>query len=364
MTSQTQFKPVRLISPIDDTLVAEIQSDHDSAVNDALNRAVDAQRGWRSYSLQERSVALRSIAQALRDGAEQLATTITLEMGKTKREALGEVEKSAWACDYYAELGPQQLAPEEVATESTRSYVQFPPLGVVLAIMPWNYPVWQVMRAAAPTIMAGNTVVLKHASNVTGSALLLKEVFERADIPESLLEVIVIGGSRVADVIADRRIAAVTLTGSEQVGVEVAAACAHQLKPSVLELGGSDGFIVLADADIDAAADAAVKGRFLNAGQSCIAAKRFVVVDSVADEFLEAFAARTRELVVDDPRGEVDMGPMARTDLRDEIFDQVRRGIAAGGRVVVGGDVPDRPGAWIEPTIVDRVTPDNPLAAE
>src|SRR5437868_1860889 len=221
------------------------------------------------------------------------------------------------------------------------------------------------MRAAAPAIAAGNTVILKHASNVTGSARLLLKIFETAQMPASLLEVLVVDSSQVASVIADDRIAAVTLTGSEATGVAVATACASSLKKSVLELGGSDPFIVLEDADVEAAAKAAVTGRFLNTGQSCIAAKRFIVVESVAEAFETAFAEHTRLLVVGDPRDPAtDIGPMARYDLRDELADQVQRGLEAGGRLLCGGKIPIGPGAFYAPTIVADVDPSNPLASE
>lgn len=334
----------------------------DAALDAALTRAHGAQRRWRTASFERRAEVLRAIARELRAEQERAALLITAEMGKTLREARGEVEKSAWVCEYYADHGAAQLAPDVVATGHAESYVQFPPLGVVLAVMPWNYPVWQVMRAAAPALMAGNTIVLKHASNVTGSALLLAEILGRVEA--SLLETIVVPGRAVAGVIADDRIAAVTLTGSEGAGVAVAHACAEALKPSVLELGGSDPFIVLADADVERAAVTAVRARFSNTGQSCVAGKRFIVVDAVAEAFEDAFAAAAGALVMGDPREQVDLGPMARVDLRDELADQVARGVAAGGRVLVGGAVPDRPGAWYPPTVVGAVAPDNPLATE
>lgn len=337
---------------------------HDEAALDAaLTRAHDAQRAWRSASFERRAEVLLGIAAELRAEQERIAELITAEMGKTLREARAEVEKSAWVCEYYAAEGAGQLARETIDTGGAReTYVQFPPLGVVLAVMPWNYPVWQVMRAAAPALMAGNTVVLKHASNVTGSALLLAEVVGRVE--RSLLETIVVPGRAVAAVIADDRIAAVTLTGSEAAGVSVAEACATALKPSVLELGGSDPFIVLGDADVEAAAQEAVKARFSNTGQSCVAAKRFIVVESIAEAFEEAFAAAAGALVMGAPRDAVDLGPMARVDLRDELADQVARGVAAGGRVLTGGTVPDGPGAFYPPTVVGAVAPDSPLARE
>jgi len=326
---------------------------------------VNAQIEWRQTPIIERTDALHRLADALRADRDQAADLITTEMGKRSVEALAEIDKSAWVCDYYADTAAGYLAPMTVDTGASTCFVQFPPLGTILAIMPWNYPVWQLMRAAAPAIAAGNAVILKHASNVTGSARLLLKIFDTAQMPASLLEVLVVDSSQVASVIADDRIAAVTLTGSETTGVAVATACASSLKKSVLELGGSDPFIVLEDADVEAAAKAAVTGRFLNTGQSCIAAKRFIVVESVAEAFETAFVKHTRSLVVGDPRDPAtDIGPMARHDLRDELANQVQRGLEAGGRLLCGGTIPSGPGAFYAPTIVADVDPSNPLATE
>jgi acyl-CoA reductase-like NAD-dependent aldehyde dehydrogenase len=350
------------VDPATGALLERYPLHDDAAVDAALDQARAAQLRWWDAGFEHRAEVLRAIGRELRGAVEPLAQLITAEMGKTLREARAEVEKSAWVCDYYADEGAAQLAREPIETGARETYVQFPPLGVVLAVMPWNYPVWQVMRAAAPALMAGNTLVLKHASNVTGSALALGELVARVE--RSLMEVVVIGGRDVARVIADDRVAAVTLTGSEAAGVSVATACATALKPSVLELGGSDPFIVLEGADVEAAAAMAVRARFSNTGQSCVAAKRFVVVEQVADAFEEAFAAKAGALVMGDPREEVDLGPMARVDLRDELADQVARGVAAGGRVLVGHTVSDGPGAFYAPTVVGGVAPDSPLARE
>jgi succinate-semialdehyde dehydrogenase / glutarate-semialdehyde dehydrogenase len=353
---------VSSVDPHDGLEIGRYRLDDEARTDATLSRAWAAQRRWRAASFAHRADVLRAFAVELKKSRDELAEMVTAEMGKTLREARAEVEKSAWACDYYAEHGPSHLAPTEVETDFQQSYVQFPPLGVVLAVMPWNYPVWQVMRAAAPALMAGNTVVLKHASNVTGSALLLSETLRRVE--ESLLEVVVVPGSGVASLIADERIAAVTLTGSEAAGVSVAQACAQALKPSVLELGGSDPFIVLHDADVLTAARVGVKARFSNTGQSCVAAKRFIVVETVADAFEEAFANEAAALRQGPPREDVDLGPMSRADLRDELADQVTRGVTAGGRLLLGGVVPDGPGAYFPPTVVGGVEPGNPLADE
>lgn len=358
-------EPLQTISPIDEQIIGKHTIDDSQAVEEAIQRAFLAQRPWAAAGFQERAEGMMAIAGALRSQREALAALITLEMGKPLTEARAEIDKSAWACEHYAEHAARYLQTEQVQTDWQQSYVQCLPLGVVLAIMPWNYPVWQVIRAAAPALMAGNTILLKHASNVTGTARLLAETIGGSGAPGSLLEVIVIGAQRVAAVIADPRIRGVTLTGSETAGVQVAGVCAAELKKSVLELGGSDPFVILEDADIEAAARAAVKGRFLNAGQSCIAAKRFIVLDRVADAFQEAFAAHAQQLTMGDPREDgVSIGPMARVDLRDELADQVRRAVAAGARVISGGEIPEGPGAYYPPTIVSDVTLDSALARE
>ncbi|MEA2303584.1 MAG: succinate-semialdehyde dehydrogenase / glutarate-semialdehyde dehydrogenase [Solirubrobacteraceae bacterium] len=365
MSTTTAPARVLSINPATGEVVAEHPVDTASRVEEALHRAHAAQRSWRTASLETRADGLRAIARELRASRQEAATLMTVEMGKPIRQALAEVDKCVWVCEHYADHGAATLAAEPVATEWQDSYVQFEPLGVVLAIMPWNYPFWQVMRAAVPAFLAGNTVVLKHASNVTGSALLLAGIVARAGVPEGLLETVVLPSSAVEPLIGDGRIAAVTLTGSDAVGVRVATICAQHLKPSVLELGGSDPFVVLEDADVADAAATAVNARFQNVGQSCIAGKRFIVVDAVAEEFEARFAEGARALRVGDPLNEAtDLGPMARTDLRDELADQVRRAVSAGGRLVCGGEAGDGPGAFYAATIVADVRPGTPLCDE
>jgi acyl-CoA reductase-like NAD-dependent aldehyde dehydrogenase len=350
------------VNPATGELLARYRSDDGSAIDAALARAHETQRRWRWSSFETRAAVLRALAVALRKRREQAAALITAEMGKTLTEARGEIDKSALACEYYAEHGEAHLAPDRIELPQSDCYVQFPPLGVVLAIMPWNYPIWQVVRALAPALMAGNTVVLKHASNVTGCARLLESLL--TELEPGALEVIVVRSAGVATAIADPRIAAVTLTGSELVGIKVAEVCARHLKKSVLELGGSDAFIVLGDADVELAATTAVAARFLNAGQSCVAAKRFVVVDAIADEFEQAFTERVAKLRMGDPTDAAsDLGPMARIDLRDELAGQVQTAVATGGRVLVGAKHPEGPGAFFTPTVVG-VEPDSVLARE
>jgi succinate-semialdehyde dehydrogenase/glutarate-semialdehyde dehydrogenase len=279
-------------------------------------------------------------------------------MGKSITEAEAEVEKCAWNCDFFAENAERFLTDEIVPSNASESYVAFRPLGVVLAIMPWNFPYWQVFRFAAPTLMAGNTTVLKHASNVSRVALEIERIFQEAGLPQGVLRTVLVPGSETGRLIEDSRIAAVTLTGSEAAGVEVAATSGHVLKKTVLELGGSDPFIVLEDADLDEAAQVAVTARFQNNGQSCIAAKRFIVVDSVAEAFEQKFVANTARLKVGDPlEYDTRIGPLARKDLQETLDQQVQQSIRQGAKVLIGGKAREGKGNFYEPTILTNVTP-------
>ncbi|HEU4785594.1 MAG TPA: NAD-dependent succinate-semialdehyde dehydrogenase [Ktedonobacterales bacterium] len=334
-------------------------------IDETLARARKTYLHWRATSFAERSALMRRVAATLRARKPDLARIATLEMGKTIAESEAEVEKCAWNCDYYAENAETFLAPERVATNAAESAVEFAPIGVVLAIMPWNFPYWQVIRFAAPAIMAGNTAVLKHASNVSRCALEIERIFREADAPDGLFSTILVPGAEVEQIIADPRIAAVTLTGSAPAGMQVAGAAGRAIKKSVLELGGSDAFIVLADADLDAAAAMAVRSRFQNAGQSCIAAKRFIVEEPVADVFAQKFAEEASKLRVGDPLdGQTQMGPMARADLRDALVDQVERSVAMGAQVILGGKADEGAGAFYPPTIVTGITTEMPLFRE
>ena len=301
---------------------------------------------------------MRRAAAVLRAQSEDFARTMTLEMGKPITEARAEIEKCALACDYYADHGPSFLADEVIATDAGRSLVACQPLGTVLAIMPWNFPFWQVLRFAAPALVAGNTGLLKHASNVPQCALAVEAVFREAGFPDGVFRALMIPSSRVAGVIEDARVHAVTLTGSEPAGRQVAAAAGRVLKKTVLELGGSDAFIVLADADLELAVENAVASRFLNTGQSCIAAKRFIVVPEIADAFVERFRQVTEALPVGDPLDERNrLGPMARHDLRETLHEQVGDSIAQGAEAVTGCAPIEGPGAFYLPSILDRVRP-------
>jgi succinate-semialdehyde dehydrogenase/glutarate-semialdehyde dehydrogenase len=323
----------------------------------ALERAAQAQRAWAAVSFAQRAEILRDAAIHLRINRDKYAELITLEMGKLLREARAEVEKCASGCDYYAQHAEQFLHDEPVESDAGKSYVTYQPLGVVLAVMPWNFPFWQTIRAAAPALMAGNAMVLKHASNVPQCAQTLETVFRESGLPEGLFTTLLIDANDVADAIASPHVQAVTLTGSEVAGRKVAAAAGQHLKKCVLELGGSDPFIVLKDADLDFTADMAVASRFLNCGQSCIAAKRFIVVPEVADAFVAAFKARVDALVVGDPTEDAtQIGPMARLDLRETLHQQVKDSIAQGAIALTGCQPLDRDGVFYEPSILDRVT--------
>jgi succinate-semialdehyde dehydrogenase / glutarate-semialdehyde dehydrogenase len=323
-----------------------------------LRQSHETWKEWRRSAFAERARLMREAARLLRERKFRFARTMALEMGKPMAQGEGEVEKCAWCCDYYAEHAEAFLASEACATDGSRSYVRFDPLGPVLAIMPWNFPFWQVFRFAAPALMAGNTGILKHASNVPRCALDIEEVFRDAGFPEGAFRTALVGSSSVAGLIADPRIVAVTLTGSEQAGVQVAEQAGHHLKRTVLELGGSDPYIVLEDADIEQAAKVATDARLINSGQSCIAAKRFIVVDSVYEQFLGLFKAEMATRVLGDPLNPAThIGPQARVDLRDELHRQVEQSTRQGARVELGGTIPPGNGAFYPATILVEAEP-------
>ena len=339
---------------------------HDAAIVErTLAAAAAAQRVWREQAVQQRVGLLTALARVLRLHKADYARLITLEMGKPLTEAIGEIEKCAVTCEYYALHAPAFLDDEVVASNATDSRIVYDPLGILLAVMPWNYPFWQVMRAAVPAMAAGNGVVLKHAGNVPQCALALASLFAEAGAPAGLFGLLLIDSSAVRAVIEDPRIAAVTFTGSTPVGRAIASQAGHALKKQVLELGGSDPFIVLADADVQAAAKAAVKARFQNTGQSCISSKRFIVEDAIADEFSNAMCELTAKLVVGDPLvAGTEIGPMARANLRDELHAQVEASVAQGAILRVGGHVLPQTGHFYAPTVLDHVGVDMVAARE
>ncbi len=347
---------IRTFDPSSGELLATYQPDSPATLEGKLAGAAAAFRQWRTRSFDERGVLLRRVAAHLREHKAEIATLAVREMGKAVIESEAEVEKCAATCDYYAEHAAAQLGDELVETNASKSYVAFRPLGVLLAVMPWNFPYWQVFRAAAPALMAGNVVTLKHAANVSGVALEIERIFTVCGLPEGAFTTLLVSSRDMDAVVADARIAAVTLTGSEGAGSAVAATAGKHLKKTVLELGGSDAFIVLADADVETAARTAVRARFQNAGQSCIAAKRFLVEAPVHDAFVEAFVAFGRELKVGHPLDRAtQMGPLARADLRDALAAQVEASAKSGARIALGGTALDGPGNFYAPTILTDV---------
>ena len=316
---------------------------------------------WRKTSFAARAEPLRKTGAILRQRKDELAKLMALEMGKPLKQGVAEAEKCAWVCDHYAEHAEAYLAPDVVKTEAARSYVAFEPLGVVLAVMPWNFPLWQVYRFAAPALMAGNTGVLKHASNVSGCALAIEEIFAQAGFPAGAFRVLLIGNPQVRAVIEHPLVRAVTLTGSTPAGKAVAAQAGAVLKKTVLELGGSDPYLVLEDADLGQAAPICARSRLINAGQSCIAAKRFIVVDPALSGFTERFVSFMKTQKVGDPLVPgTDVGPLARHDLRDELHRQVVASVERGARVLLGGEVPEGRGAFYPPTVLTDVRPGMP----
>jgi len=330
-----------------------------------LARAQAAFLEWRDVPFARRAERMRKAAAVLRARKADDARTMALEMGKPVAQGEAEVEKCAWVCEYYAQHAEAFLAEQPRETDASRSYVRFDPLGVVLAVMPWNFPFWQVFRFAAPALMAGNAAVLKHASNVPRCALSIAEVFRDAGFPPGLFSTALVGSGPVAGLIADPRVAAVTLTGSDHAGRKVAEQAGRELKKTVLELGGSDPFIVLDDADVATAARVAADARLVNSGQSCIAAKRFIAVESVAGEFVKRFADALRARRVGDPLSrETEVGPQARVDLRDALHAQVTESIKRGAQLVLGGQVPPGKGALYPPTLLAAVDPGMPAFDE
>jgi succinate-semialdehyde dehydrogenase/glutarate-semialdehyde dehydrogenase len=334
-------------------------------VGAAIDSAHAAFLKWRETSFAERAEHMRKAAALLRERARDYGRLMALEMGKPIRDGIAEAQKCATGCDYYAEHAERYLADEVVESGARKSFVAFRPLGVVLAVMPWNFPFWQVIRFAAPALMAGNAGVLKHASNVPGCALALETLFRDAGFPENLFRTLIIGSKMVGDVIAHPHVRAVSLTGSTPAGRDVASKAGAALKKCVLELGGSDAYLVLSDADIAFTAAACAKGRLVNTGQSCIAAKRFIVLEQLRSRFEQQLVAEMGKAKMGDPLDEeTTVGPLARRDLRDELHEQVTKSIAKGAEALCGGKVPDGPGAFYPPTVLSEVHPGQPAYDE
>ncbi|SFV27757.1 NAD-dependent succinate-semialdehyde dehydrogenase [Thermoflavifilum thermophilum] len=344
------------MNPATEQVIKKYRPDAAATVQKKLKAGLQAFASWKQTSFEERARILRKAAEILRNRKQEWAELMATEMGKPVAQGISEAEKCAWACEYYAQEAEAMLKPMEVPTDASRSYVTFEPLGLVLAIMPWNFPFWQVFRFLAPNLMAGNTAVLKHASNVPGCALAIQEMMQQAGLPDGVFQTLMVSSAAVKDLIAHPSIQAVTLTGSTEAGKAVARQAGAYLKKTVLELGGSDPYVILADADLDRAAEICVNSRLINSGQSCIAAKRFIVVKDILNAFTERFVALMQEKTMGDPMQEhVDIGPLARTDLRNQLHRQVQRSIQAGARCIIGGKIPKQKGAFYPPTVLTHV---------
>ncbi len=354
-----------VINPATGKTIRDLPWHTAAEVEAKLKSARDGYNEWRDYGFKQRAECLKAVATQLRKDRERHAALMTEEMGKPVREALGEVEKTAWCCEHFAEHAENYLAPEELASDATRSWVQYLPLGTVLGILPWNSPYWLAARVFAPALMAGNTVVIKHDPHVPGCAAAIEDAFREAGAPKGLLQTVRIDNEATGNVLRDHRVQAVSFTGSTRGGRAVAALAGELVKPAVLELGGSDPAVVLADADIPAAVDTIATSRFICAGQSCIAAKRILVEQPVYDQFVDAFRKRLESLKVGDPtREDTDIGPLARAEIRDQLHRQVRDSIEKGARCLLGGDLPEGPGCLYPVTLLADVPRTAPAFSE
>jgi succinate-semialdehyde dehydrogenase/glutarate-semialdehyde dehydrogenase len=334
-------------------------------IEEKLQRASDTFRLYRDISFSERAAMMTRAAEILEAEKEDLARIMTLEMGKPIKGAIGEAEKCAWVCRFYAETAHQHLADVQVETDAAKSYVKFQPLGPVLAVMPWNFPFWQVFRFAAPALMAGNVGLLKHASNVPQCALAIEDIFSRAGFPEGTFQTLLVGSGAVEAILKDSRVAAATLTGSEPAGRSVAGIAGSEIKKTVLELGGSDPFIVMPSANLEQAVSTAVKARTINNGQSCIAAKRFIVSQEIYAEFEERFVEEMKALKVGDPLNEsTDIGPLATEQILKDLHEQVKTSMAAGAILLTGGKKLEGDGNFYEPTVLANIPKDSPAYSE
>lgn len=348
--------PIITINPATEEILNEYVEDSVLVILNKINRAKEIQRNWSKASIETRAKHLKSVANLLRSNIDRYSKLMSLEMGKPILQGRSEVEKCAWVCDYYAENGEKFLSNINIKTELTSSYVSFRPIGTVLAIMPWNFPFWQVFRFAAPALMAGNAALLKHSRNTMGCGIEIEHIFRDAGCPEGLFSNLVIGSEPVKRIIEHKDIAAVTLTGSTPVGAEVASVAGKNIKKTVMELGGSDPYIILSDAEISKAAGICAFARLINSGQSCIAAKRFIVEKSVAEEFENEFVKAMESYVMGNPLDEqTQVGPQARKDLQLELQEQVDKTIAAGAKLLLGGEIQNGTGYFYPPTILTQV---------
>jgi succinate-semialdehyde dehydrogenase/glutarate-semialdehyde dehydrogenase len=353
---------LKSINPFTNEIIGEFPEYSESQTEELMHEAADSSAAWKKTSFSERMALMVKVSELLRDNVEKYAGIITSEMGKPIKESKAEVEKCAWVCEYYAENAEDFLKKEIIRTDADLSYVSYEPLGTILGIMPWNFPFWQVFRFAVPTLMAGNSILLKHASNVQISARLIETIFKEAGFPENLFTNLVLGSGRMEKIIGSDLVKAVSLTGSEFAGEKVAETAGRNLKKMVLELGGSNAFLVFGDADIEKAAETGISARFQNAGQSCIAAKRFILVKKISDRFVREILDRVRKLKTGNPfNPDTDIGPLANISQAEKVEKQVRDSVSMGAELIAGGA---REKALFEPSVVINVRPGMPLFDE
>ncbi|MCK4903142.1 MAG: NAD-dependent succinate-semialdehyde dehydrogenase, partial [Candidatus Marinimicrobia bacterium] len=353
------------INPFNQEVIHNYKEHSLNELNHIIAEANNEFTKWKQTNFDERAELLRDTASILKKNIKIYSTIMTVEMGKSICESRTEIEKCAWVCEYYAENGQKFLSPQEVITDASKSYVTFQPLGVILAIMPWNFPFWQVFRFAAPTLMAGNVGILKHSSNVSGCALAIEQIFRDAGFPENAFRTLLINSKKVVSIIENPAVKAVTLTGSTPAGKVVASKAGEMLKKTVLELGGSDPYIILGDADLQKAVNYCSISKLINAGQSCIAAKRFIVIESVLQEFQSLLIQNMKNVIMGDPFDKnINIGPMARIDLRDELHQQVVKSVKLGAQLLLGGQIQPSSGAFYPPTILADVKPGMPAFDE
>ena len=346
------------INPANNKILESHKEISKENINQIINSSYSTYLDWRNKSISYRSKRMRDLAELLKQKKEKLGALMTQEMGKPIKQSIAEAEKCAWVCEYYADNAKRFLSKKEISTDSKKSFISFQPIGLVLAIMPWNFPFWQVFRFASPTLMAGNVGILKHASNVQGCAKQIEKLFLEAGFPEYTFSNLVIGSNKVSNVINNPLVRAVTLTGSTPAGKSVASLAGSLLKKTVLELGGNDPYIILEDADLNNAVESCIAGRMLNTGQSCIAAKRFIVVKTRLDEFIDKVEQKINNMKMGDPlNSNIDIGPMVNTDARDELHQQVLKSIEKGAKLISGGKIPESDGSFYPPTLLTNVEP-------
>ena len=356
---------LKSINPATEELFAEFKEIDIVSTKEIIRKSSISQKEWSEVDIEKKSKIILNIASFIREKKKLYARIITREMGKPISEAIGEVEKCAWLCEYYAENGSKFLADKYIDSNAKSSFVSFEPLGVILGVMPWNFPFWQVFRFAIPALLAGNSVLLKHASNVQGSALAIEKIFHNSAIPNNAFRTLIVGSSMVSDIISNKYVKAVSLTGSEYAGSKVGECSGKHLKKTVLELGGADPFIVMPDANMSNCIDAAIKGRMLNNGQSCIAAKRFIVHSSVYDQFINGLKEGLQELKIGNPMDkETVIGPLAREDILEELDQQVQNSVKLGGKLIIGGSKIGEEGYFYSPTILTNITKEMPVYYE